>query len=176
MSVDWHQVFWPTTPPLEMVIRGTVVYLVLFTLMRVIPRREVGSTGITDLLFLVLLADAAQKAMSGQYVSLPDGLLLVGTIVTWVVLLDAAAYRWRWVAKLIQPKAMLIIRQGQLQRRVMRRELITESELLGELHKRGIHDLEQVERAWVEHDGQVSIVVSGTEPEASRHHRRRHQF
>jgi len=44
-------------------------------------RRQVGSLSVNDLLVLVLIADAAQNAMAGEYKSVPDGIVLVGTII-----------------------------------------------------------------------------------------------
>ncbi|MFL5593175.1 MAG: DUF421 domain-containing protein, partial [Gemmatimonadaceae bacterium] len=79
-QVDWHSVFTPKTPLLEVFVRGTAVYLALFLLLRLILKRQSGTVGVTDLLVVVLIADAAQYAMSGGYESVPDGLLLVGTI------------------------------------------------------------------------------------------------
>lgn len=77
--IDWAKAFTPTTP-LEIVLRGSLVYLALFILMRFILRREAGTFGITDLLVVVLIADAAQNAMANDYTSITDGILLVGTI------------------------------------------------------------------------------------------------
>ena len=48
-----------------MVMRGTFVYLLLFTILRIL-RREAGTVGIADLFFVVLIADAAQIAMASE--------------------------------------------------------------------------------------------------------------
>ena len=118
---DWAQVFLPDTPVLEIVVRGSVMYLSLFVLLRVVLKRESGTTGVTDLLVIVLLADAAQNGMSGGYNSIGDGLLLVGVIIVWAYLLDAVAYRWAFAAKLIRPGPLLLVRDGRPLRRNMRR-------------------------------------------------------
>lgn len=80
--IDWAKLFEFSTPALEIVVRGTVMYLALFAMLRFILRRETGSLGITDLLVVVLVADAAQNGMAGSYRSISDGLLLVATIIT----------------------------------------------------------------------------------------------
>ena len=81
------------TPPLEIVIRGTVVYLALYFMLRVVLQRQSGTTGIADLLVIVLIADAAQNAMADDCTSVTDGLILVATIVGWSYLLDFLSYR-----------------------------------------------------------------------------------
>ena len=54
-------------PVLELVLRGTLVYWLLFLIFRFLLRRDVGAVGIADILLLVIVADAAQNAMSGGY-------------------------------------------------------------------------------------------------------------
>lgn len=158
LAVDWVAVFKPDTSPLEIFLRGTVVYLALFTMLRVVLRREAGTVGTSDLLVVVLIADAAQNAMAGNYNSVPDGLLLVATIVFWSFALDWLGYHVPWLGRFLRPPALLLVRDGRLIRRNLRRELITEDELLSELRQQGIHDLGCVEKAFIEGDGQFSVI------------------
>src|ERR1700749_2698388 len=92
LRIDWNSVFVPTVSLLEIVLRGTLVYLLLFFLMRVL-RREAGALGISDLLVVVLIADAAQNAMSSDYKSITEGAVLVGTIIFWDYSLDWLGYK-----------------------------------------------------------------------------------
>jgi len=55
---------------IEIVVRGSVIYWLLFLLLRVAGRRDVGSLGVADPLVLVFVADAAGNAMSGDFTSL----------------------------------------------------------------------------------------------------------
>jgi len=82
-GIDWLKTFAPTQPLLETVTRGTILYLALVLLLRFALSREKGQLGTTDLLVLVLLGDASQNAMAGQYTSISDGLLLILTLVFW---------------------------------------------------------------------------------------------
>src|SRR6476659_1641776 len=87
-DVDWHQLFHPSRPLLETVVRGTIVYLSLFLAMRFLPRRTIGATGPSDLLVIVLIADAVQQGMAGEYKSVTEALLLAGVIFGWAMLID----------------------------------------------------------------------------------------
>ena len=71
----------------EIILRGTLVYLFLFCFLRFL-RRETGVIGISDLLVVVLIADAAQNTMSSDYKSVTDGAILVATIIGWDYVLD----------------------------------------------------------------------------------------
>jgi uncharacterized membrane protein YcaP (DUF421 family) len=92
-EIDWQSMFVPTVPLLETFIRGTVVYLALFLMLRALMKRESSKVGVTNILVLVLLADAAQNAMAGEYQSITDGLLLVATIIGWSYALDWLSFR-----------------------------------------------------------------------------------
>lgn len=78
-QLDWKTIFVPTMSVAEIFLRGTVIYLLLFGILRVL-RREAGAISVGDLLVVVLVADAAQNAMAGDYKSITEGVLLVGTI------------------------------------------------------------------------------------------------
>ena len=74
-------VFAREFPLWHMVLRGTVVYWFLLLVFRFILRRDVDSMGVADLLFVVLVADAASNAMQGEYKSINDGLVLQSTLI-----------------------------------------------------------------------------------------------
>ncbi|MES4786098.1 MAG: DUF421 domain-containing protein, partial [Nitrospiraceae bacterium] len=93
-TIDWSRIFIPDTPLFEIILRGTLVYLSIFFLLRVLLKRQAGTVGIADLLVVVLIADAAQNAMANDYHSVTDGLLLVATIVFWSYALDWIGFRF----------------------------------------------------------------------------------
>ena len=157
-EVPWAPMLEPHTPSLEIFLRGTITYLVLFTLLRIIPKREAGAAGITDLLVVVLIADAAQNAMAGSYTSVSDGIVLVSTIVFWAWALNWIGYRVPFVNRLLQPPALLLVKNGHLLLRNMRRELVTQEELFSQLRLQGVDNLSQVREARMEADGRISIL------------------
>lgn len=155
--MDWNSIFVPGVPFGETVLRGTVVYLFLFFMLRV-SRRETGGTGITDLLVVVLVADAAQNAMAGEYTSITDGLILVATIAFWDFLLDWLGYRFAVIERLLRPAPLLLIKNGRLLKQNMKRELIREEELMGQLREKGVSALEDVRKCYMEGDGRISVI------------------
>lgn len=155
---DWGKTLMIETPVLETVVRGSLTYLALFVLLRVAHRREAGAMGVADLLVLVLIADAAQNAMAGGYTTIADGVLLVAVILFWAWLLDWLAFRSRLMEHFINPPKVTVVLDGRMHRRNMRRELITEDELMTELRQQGVEDIADVRRAYVEYDGKVSVL------------------
>lgn len=169
-SIDWSSVLLPSTPILETLVRGSVMYLVLFSLLRLVLKRVAGTIGMADLLMVVLIADAAQNALADDYHSLADGVLLVITIVFWNYTLDWIGYRFPRFERFFHPPPLPLVRDGQLLRRNMRQELITVDELMSQLRQQGIDDLVHVKTAFIEGDGRISVVCheSRAHPSAER--------
>jgi uncharacterized membrane protein YcaP (DUF421 family) len=165
-AFDWAGIFVPSVPAGEIILRGSLVYLALFAILRLVPRREAGTVGLADLLLVVLIADAAQNAMSAEYHSVTDGVLLVATLVFWNYALDWLGYRFPFVGRLLHPPALLLIKDGRLLRRNMRQELVGEEELMSELRKQGLKEVSEVREARLEGDGHISIVPSDSEKRA----------
>jgi uncharacterized membrane protein YcaP (DUF421 family) len=156
--MDWKSVFSLDLPFFEIILRGSAMYIALFILLRIVLKRQTGSLGMTDLLLITLIADASQNAMAGEYKSVPSGILLVCTIIFWSYALDWLGYRSKWFQRLVEPPPLPLIREGNLLRRNMRRELITEDELISHLREQGVDHWEKVKEAYIESDGQISVV------------------
>lgn len=156
--MDWGKVLTPGIPPLEIFLRGSLTYLALFLMLRFVLKRESSNLGVTDLLVIVLIADAAQNAMAGGYTSVPDGLMLVGTIIFWSWFLEWLSYRFPLFERLVHPSPLPLVKEGRLLRRNMRRELVTKSELMSQLREQGVASLADVKLACMEGDGSISVV------------------
>jgi uncharacterized membrane protein YcaP (DUF421 family) len=156
-EIDWQQLFGIEKSLLELFLRGTVMYWFLFLMFRFVMRRDVGAIGIADVLLIVIIADASQNAMSGDYESLSEGFVVVGTLVFWNVLTNWLNFRLPRFQKFAEPAPLLLIRDGQVLEGNMRREMLTREELLSKLRQHGIEGPEQVRWAYMESDGQVSV-------------------
>jgi len=156
-EINWHDLFVPAHP-IETIIRGSLTYLTLFLLMRFLLKRESGSIGTADLLMVVVIADAAQNAMAGDYKSITDGVILVVTIMFWNYAIDWLSYHSPTMRRVLQPKPLLLVKNGRMYKQNMRKELITKEELIAELRENGVEDLSEVKEARIEEDGHVSVI------------------
>jgi uncharacterized membrane protein YcaP (DUF421 family) len=157
VQVNWRSVLFPVLDLREVVLRGTIVYLVLFVLLRLL-RRQAGAIGISDLLVVVLIADAAQNAMGLKYESVTEGIVLVLTIVGWDYFLDWVGYRVPAIRRLIRPAALLLVKDGKAQRANLRKQMITMEELLSELREHEVERIEDVKLCYMEADGHISVI------------------
>lgn len=155
---DWGKVLVPQAPIIESIVRISLVYLALFFLLRVILKRESGGLGISDLLVLVLLADAVQNGMAGQTTSVGDVLILAVTLIFWDWALSFLGYHFPWFYRLIRPKSLVIIENGEINKVNARKELLTRQDIMEELRLQGVQELAMVKKAYIESNGEISIV------------------
>jgi len=172
VTVDFGALFLADTHPLEIVVRGTVVYIVLFLLLRLALKRQSGAVGMTDLLVVILIADAAQNAMAGEYRRITDGILLVATILGWAYAIDWLGYHVPAVERIVHPAPLPLVVDGRLLRRNMQTELITYRELMSQLRAQGVDDVSRVHRAYLEGNGELTVIRAGEETGSGRRRRR----
>ena len=153
----WHEVFVPTHSIVEIIARGSIMYLVIFAMMRFILKRQSGGLSTPDVLLVVLLADAAQNGMAGEYRSVTEGIMLVGTIIFWNFAIDWLEYQVPAMERLLRPAPLLLVEDGKVLRRNMRQELVTMDELLSKLREEGVESPNDVQRAFMEPDGNISV-------------------
>ena len=157
METDWQSVFLPEHW-LEVFVRGSIMYVVLFALLRIVTRRRLGSLAPSDILVLVLLSDAAQNGMAGQYDSIPDGIVLCATIIFWATLLDWLGYQSEWFRKILEPEPLELVHSGRFLHRNMKREMLGEKDVMSLLRENGVKNVHEVEQAYLEPDGKISVL------------------
>lgn len=155
--LDWRAMFVPSGSLVELVVRASLMYLMILAGFRLF-RREAGSLSVSDLLVVVLIADAAQNGMAGEYKSLTEGAIVVATIFAWNYALDWLAYRSRVAHWLLHPPSLLLIRNGKLLYRNLRAELMTKEDLLEQLREQGVDEIGLVKKCFLESDGRISVI------------------
>lgn len=158
LDIDLNGVFGLTVSPLQLMLRGTLMYWFLFAIFRFVLRRDVGSVGVSDFLFVVILGDAAQNAMIGSATSASDGMVLITTLVFWNYMLDFLSFRIPAIQRFTSPRRLCLVRDGKRLRRNMRRELITDEELNAKIREEGVDDIATIKRMYLEADGEMSVV------------------
>jgi uncharacterized membrane protein YcaP (DUF421 family) len=156
--VEWADLLIPTHSLAEILLRGTIMCLCLFLILRFVMLRQSSTIAIADILVIVVIADAAQNGFAKEYKSITEGICLVLTIVFWDVLLNWLSYHFKIFERLLAPAPLSLVENGRMNRRNMRKELITEEELRSQLRQGGVSKLDEVKRAYLEANGEISVV------------------
>jgi uncharacterized membrane protein YcaP (DUF421 family) len=157
VEIDWGALLVPEAGLLELFVRGTVTYLAIFLYFRFV-RRSAGGMGLTDILLLVLIADASQGALAGNEHSITGGLVVVATVAFWDYLLDWLSWKSPTMRRLVRAAPVPLIEEGRMLNRNLAREMITAEELRAQLREQGVTSPQEVRVAFLEGDGKLSVV------------------
>ena len=148
----------PVLPWWELLLRGVIVYAFLLCLIRITGRRQTGMMTPFDFILLLILSNTVQNAMNGGDNSLGGGLFLAGTLVAinWVMLFLSRHYRLVHWALVGRPA--FLVRDGEIQEKVMHRERITHHELMSSLRSAGLANIEQAKDVILETNGTISVI------------------
>ena len=150
----------PTTPLLEIVLRVTVLYLALVGMVRVAGKREIGQLAPLDLLAMLILSETISPALTAQDDSLPAALTAAATLLLLTAGMGRLAYHSRRVERFIEGRPVDLVRDGRLVEEAARSERVTRQELESALRRGGVDTLADVERAVVEPNGEITVVLS----------------
>ena len=151
--------FVPTESVLEIFIRGSIMYLAMYGLLRIF-RRQAGSVGIADVLVIVVIADAAQNGMAGDSKSITEAIILIITIIGWDFFLDWLGFKSAFVGRLLAPAPLLLIENGKIVRRNLEKEFLTDDELESALRQQGLDKMDSVKKCYLESNGHFSVVLA----------------
>jgi uncharacterized membrane protein YcaP (DUF421 family) len=149
-----------------------VVYAALLIALRIFGKREVGQFTLFDLVFILLVANALQPAITGPDSSLAGGLILIATFVAANAIVGQLDRLPRF-HQLFSPSPAVVIEDGQFVMRTMQREGVTADECMMAIREHGIEDLKDVQLGVLEPDGTISIVPTGS---VMHHGKRRVRF
>jgi uncharacterized membrane protein YcaP (DUF421 family) len=138
--------------------RTAIVFVLLVAGIRITGKRQMGEMNLHDLLLVLIMANAVQNAMTKGDGHLGVALASAGTLIVLGWLLQTLiSYRDSWQAVLLGVPTV-IVENGRMIRGNMRREGITEQEVLAAVRDQGLADLAGVKLAVLEIDGTVSVI------------------
>ena len=142
----------------EFVLRAAAVYVVLLVLIRLSGKRTMGQFTPFDMLLIVLLGTSVQNSLVGEDTSLGGGLLLAAVLIAfnWIVALVTS--RSQRAERLVEGVPVVLARDGQLFRSVLRREMVSEDDFDEALRQNGEMTLTDVRIALLETNGMISVV------------------
>ena len=143
----------------QFVLRACVVYFVLLLLIRASGKRTMGQFTPFDMLLVVLLGNAVQNALLGQDASVAGGLLLAATLISLNWLVGFASARSERLETIVEGSPVLLAREGQVYRAVLRRELISRADFDKALREAGCLDIGQIKLAVLETNGHITVVM-----------------
>jgi uncharacterized membrane protein YcaP (DUF421 family) len=159
------------TPPLELVVRSVIVYVLFLAALRVFGRREIGQFTPFDLALVLLAANAVQPAITGPDNSLLGGAIIIATLFVLNRGVAMARRQFPAVRRLLDPGAIVVGRAGAWLPDALAREGLDDDDLNGALREHGLDSVSQAKLVTLEQDGSISVV--GRDRNVRMHERRR---
>ncbi len=143
---------------MDIVIRASVLFFLLFGLVRLMGKRELGQMAPFDLVLLIVMGDLIQQGVTHQDFSVTAAILAVLTFAAWNLAMNFLADRSPRARRVLEGEPTVLVRAGKTIARNMRREGVDDNELSSELRLAGIARLDEVAWAILEPEGKISFI------------------
>ena len=163
-------------PFIEIILRTLAVYAFMIAALRLFGKKELAQLSVIDLVFILLISNSVQNAMVGPDTSLDGGLVAAGALFFANYTLKQILYRSKKISDLVQGEAILLIYEGEANMVNCRKAEITIEELEAAVREHGARDIQKVDLAILEVDGNISVISSDYQTKSRVAHPRKHKF
>ncbi|MGZ6448100.1 MAG: DUF421 domain-containing protein [Pseudobdellovibrionaceae bacterium] len=159
----WQNLMDFNISPVNLIIRGFVVYLAVLILLRISGKTQLGQMGATEFVAILLISNAVQNSMNGGDNSLIGGLLLALVLVSLSSLISYLTYKSRFFSAIFEGTPTILVHKGKIIPQNLAKEQMNEGELKTLLRKQGLHSISEINAAILEADGTLSVTKISTE-------------
>lgn len=143
---------------MDIVFRSVVLFLFVFLVVRVSGRRELTSLTPIDLVLLIVVGDLIQQGITQNDESITGAVIAVATIASMQVAASYLAFRFRFARRVLDGDPIVVVQDGRVIERNLRRERMTEEDLAEEARLNQIGSFDEVAWAVLEPSGQISFI------------------
>lgn len=143
---------------MDVVLRATAMFAVVYLLLRLLGKRELGQMTPFDFVTMVVIGDLIQQGITHNDFSLTGATLAISTFAFWSLVLGWLGYLVPPARKMLEGEPRLIVRDGEVLKDALRRDRLTLDELESEMRLAGIGTIEDVRFAVLEPQGKISFI------------------
>jgi uncharacterized membrane protein YcaP (DUF421 family) len=148
---------------MDLVYRTAFAFLLIFVVTRAVGRRELSSMEPFDLILLVVIGDLVQQGVTQSDYSITGSLTVISTLALLTVATAWLSYRFRRLRPILEGEPILLIADGRVIERNLRRERLTHEEIRAEARLQRIGSLDDVRYAVLETNGKISFLTDDTD-------------
>ncbi|HEY2269882.1 MAG TPA: YetF domain-containing protein [Streptosporangiaceae bacterium] len=143
---------------MDIAIRAVALYVFIVFLMRIIGRRELSTLTPFDLVLLIVLGDAIQQGLTQDDYSVTGAIIAISTLATMQLVTSFVSYRFKAFRKILKGEPIVLVEDGKLLDRNLRRERLTAGDVAEEMRLQQIATFDEVRWAILESNGTISFV------------------
>lgn len=144
---------------MEIVLRATVIFFVLFALTRGMRRRALSEMAPFEMLLLIVLGDVVQQGVTQEDFSLTGAVLAASTFAFWVGLMTWGTWRSAIVRRIVDGVPIVLVQDGEALEKALKLEHMPIEEVLEAARQQGVEHLDDIRLAVLEPSGKISIVT-----------------
>lgn len=157
---DLQRMIFGTHPPLfyfEIAVRVVIIWLWTVVLLRWVGGRSISQMSVVEFLLVIALGSAVGDAMFYPDVPLLHAMLVILLVVLADKAIDYAIRKWSRAKRIVDGKPIEVLRDGHLRQAGMDAQGVGATEVKELLRLKGVRNLGQVERAFMEPSGSLSV-------------------
>lgn len=147
---------------LEIIFRTTVMYLYTIVLARMVGQDAIGQIGPFEFVLVIAVGSAAGDPMFYPDVGLLQGIMVITVVILLHRLTGAVIQRSRKIEHIVEGEPLLLVSAGKIQHQHLGSGSLTDRELMAQLRLAGVRDVGEVEHAYFETNGRLSVFQYGS--------------
>jgi uncharacterized membrane protein YcaP (DUF421 family) len=144
---------------MDLVLRTAFVFVLIFVVTRAVGRRELSSMEPFDMILLVVIGDLVQQGVTQSDYSLTGATTVIATLALLTVFTAWLSFRVRRLRPLLEGEPVVIVADGRILERNLRRQRMTVEELEAEARQQQVTSLGDVRFAVLETNGRISFTT-----------------
>ncbi len=169
---DWRRIFLGDIPLIflfELIFRTIWMYLWALFVSRLMGKRSVGDMTSFDYLIVVAIGSATGDPMMMFDIPLLHGMVVLSVIMVLERTIARLSWRWGRIERVVESTPTPLVRDGEILHDRLSAERMTTGELMSLLRQSGVRDLGDIERAWLEPTGKLSVFLRPEDERTSKH-------
>lgn len=143
---------------MDVVVRAFIAFCFVLLLTRLIGRRELSSMQPFDLILLIVIGDLIQQGVTQNDMSVTGLILAIGVVALMTLASSYIGFRFPRLRPVLEPEPLILIEDGNVIERNLKKERMTPQELAAEARLQQIDSLDKVKWAVLESSGQISFI------------------
>jgi uncharacterized membrane protein YcaP (DUF421 family) len=167
--MNWTEMFFQDWQGLvRTLVVGVLAYATIVLFLRISGKRTLAKLNAFDLVVTVALGSTLSAILLQESIALAEGAAALGLLILMQFLVTFVSVRWQPFAQLVRSEPTLLARAGEFCSAAMKRERVTEDEVLSAVRSAGGREVADVDYLVLESDGTISVSLLSAAAEPSQ--------
>jgi len=139
-------------------IRTGILYLLVVLTMRLMGKRQIGELQPYEFVITIMISDLASLPMQDTRLPLLQGIIPIITLLFLKTILTQIGLKFQCTRRFVDGEPCILINKGKINYSTLKKQQLNIDELLEELRLANYFNLDEIQYAILENDGQMSIL------------------